>query len=71
MILTKYQERSKGDKEKVRIKKSRYVESDETCYYTVKFNMALSLYRVLEIALYFSKGFSEKATEESVAVKVL
>ena len=59
MILTKNQERSKGDKEKVRIKKSRYVESDETYYYTVKFNMALSLYRVLEIALYFPKGFSE------------
>ncbi len=54
VILTKDQEKSKEDKERVRIRKSRYVESDGTCYYIEKFNMALSLYRVLEVTLYFS-----------------
>jgi len=63
MILTKDQERSKGDKERVRIRKSRYIELEGTHYCIEKFNMALSLYRVLEVALNFFKGFSKAATE--------
>jgi len=49
------------------IGKSRYVESDGTHCCIGKFNVALSLCRVLEIALYFSKGFSE-ATARGLAV---
>ena len=33
--------------------------------------MVLSLYKVLEVVLYFSKDFSKAATGESVVVKVL
>ena len=33
--------------------------------------MALSLYRVLRVVLYFSEGFLEIAVEESIAAKVL
>jgi len=65
MILTKDQGRSQRDKEGMRIRKSKYIESDKTCCYTKKFNAALSLCRVLEITLYFSKSFSE------IAAKVL
>ena len=63
MIMTKDKERIKGDKERVRIRKSRYIELDGTHYCTEKFNVALSLYRVLEVALNFFKGFSKAATE--------
>ena len=59
IILTKNQERSEGDKEWIRIRKSRYIELDGTHCYTGKFNVVLSLYRILGIALYFSKDFSE------------
>jgi len=47
----------------VRIRKSRCVKLDRTHCCIEEFNMALSLYRVLEITLYFifSKDFS-KAT---------
>ena len=48
VILTKDQERSKGDKKQMRVRKSGYIKSDRTYYCTEKFNMALSLYRVLE-----------------------
>ena len=41
--LIKNQERIKEDKERVRVRKSRYVESDKTYCYTEKFNIALSL----------------------------
>jgi len=34
-----------------------------------KFNMALSLYGVLGVALYFSEDFSETAIKESVVVE--
>ena len=63
VILTKDQERSKGDKEQMRIRRSRCVELDGTYYCTEKFNTALSLCRVLEIAFYFSEGFSEAVAE--------
>ena len=43
----------------MRIGKSRYIESDRTYFCIGKFNIALSLYRVLEVALYFYKDFSE------------
>ena len=59
VILTKDQERSKGNKEWIRIGKSRCVESDRICYCTEKFNIALSLCRVLGITLYFFEGFLE------------
>ena len=69
MILTKDQEKSKKDKERIRIRKSEYIEPDETCCYIGKFNMALSLCEVLEITLYFSKSFPKKAVGESVAAE--
>jgi len=71
IILTKDQERSNRDKEEVRIRKSRYIESDETHCCIGKFNIALSLYRVLGVAFYFSKSFLEIATEGSIAAKAL
>ena len=62
MILTK-KKRSKEDKKRIRIRKSEYIELDGTYYYIGKFNIALSLCRVLEVAFYFSEGFSESVTE--------
>ena len=38
VILTKDQERDKRDKKRIRIRKSKYVESDGTHYCTGKFN---------------------------------
>jgi len=70
MILTKDQERSKGDKEWIWIWKSGYVKLDKTHCYTGKFNMALSLCRVLEVALYFSESFSEAVAEASWPLRV-
>ena len=70
VILTKNQERSKKDKEGVRIKKSRYVELDRTHCCTEKFNIALSLYRVLRVTFYFSEGFSKAATEVLWSLRV-
>jgi len=55
----------------MRIKKSGCVESDWTCCCTEKFNMALSLCGVLEVAFYFSKSFSEVAAKELAVAKVL
>ena len=69
MIMTKNQERSKRDKKGVRIRKSRCVELDETYCYIEKFNVVFSLCKVLEVILYFSKGFLETAIRESVAAK--
>ncbi len=43
MTLIKNQERIKEDKERVRVRKSRYVESDKTYCYTEKFNITLSI----------------------------
>ena len=63
VILTNNQGRSKGDKKRIQIGKSRCVESDGTHCYTEKFNMALSLCGVLEVAFYFSKCFSEPVAE--------
>ena len=63
VILTKDQERSKRDKEEMRIRKSRCIKSDGTYCCTEKFNVALSLYRVLRVALYFSKSFLEAAAK--------
>ena len=45
----------------MQIGKSRCIELDRTHCCTGKFNVALSLCRVLRITLYFSKGFSEAA----------
>jgi len=71
VILTKDQERSKGDKEKVRVRKSRCIELDRTYFCIGKFNIVLSLYRVLEVALYFSMSFSETAAGGSVNTEAL
>ena len=54
----------------MQIRKSRYIESNETCC-TRKFNVVLSLCEVLEVTLYFSKDFSEVATRELVIPEVL
>ena len=69
VILTKDQKRSKKDKEWIRTRKSRCIESDGTCCCIGKFNIALSLYGVLEVALYFSKGFSEAVARELAVTK--
>jgi len=45
------------------IGKSRCVELDGIHCYIGKFNMALSLCRVLRVALYFSESFSEAVVE--------
>jgi len=55
----------------VRIRKSGCVKIDKTCCYIQKFKIALNLYRVLKVVLYFSKGFLEIAAEVSVVDKVL
>jgi len=55
----------------MRIRKSRCVELDWTHCCTRKFNMALSIYGVLEVALYFSEGFLEVATRGSAVAEVL
>ena len=66
----KDQERSKRNKEWMRIRKSRCVESDGTHCCTGKFNMALSLCGVLGVTLYFSEDFSEVATGVLTVAKV-
>ena len=71
MILTKNQSKCKKDNERVRIRKSGYIESDRTHCCTEKFKVALSLYEVLGIALYLSKSFSEIAIGRSVAAEAL
>ena len=71
IILTKDQRRSKRDKEWMRIKKSRCIKLDRTHCCIGKFNIALSLCRVLEIALYFSEGFLEATARVSAVAKVL
>jgi len=71
VILTKDQGRSKGNKEGIRIGKSRCIELDRTHCCTGKFNVALSLCGVLRVALYFSKGFSEVAARGSAVAEVL
>ena len=43
VILIKDQGRIKEDKERVKVRKSGYVELDRTYCYTEKFNIALSL----------------------------
>jgi len=47
----------------MRIRKSGCIKLDGTHYCIEKFNMALNLCRVLEIALYFTKGFSKAVVE--------
>jgi len=63
MILTKDQGKNKGDKKRVKIRKSKYIESDRTHCYIGKLNTVLSLCRVLEVTLYFSKDFLEAVAE--------
>jgi len=55
----------------MKIRKSRCIESDGTHCCTRKFNMALSLYRVLKIALYFSKSLLEVAARGSAVAIAL
>ena len=69
VILTKDQGRSKGNKKWMRIRKSRYIELNQTCCCIGKFNMALSLCRVLGVALYFSEGFLEVAARVSAVAE--
>ena len=70
VILTKNQRRSKENKKRVRIRKSRYIKLNGTYYYIRKFNVALSLCKVLKITLYSSEGFSEAATRELAVAEV-
>jgi len=70
VILTKDQERSKRNKEWMRIGKSRYIELNQTHCCTGKFNTVLSLCGVLGVALYFSKGFLEAAARRSAVAEV-
>ena len=55
----------------MRIGKSRCVESNWTHCCIEKFNMALSLCRVLGVALYFSEDFLETAAGVSAVAKAL
>jgi len=55
----------------MRIRKSRCIESDGTYCYIGKFNVALSLCRVLGVVLYFSKGFSEAVAIVSAVAEAL
>jgi len=55
----------------MRIRKSGCIELNWTHCCTRKFNMALSLCEVLEIILYFSKGFLEAAAGVSAVVEAL
>ena len=71
VILTKNQGRSQINKERVRIKMSRYVELNRAHYCTGKFNIVLSLCRVLRVTLYFSKGFLKVAVRGLAVAKVL
>ena len=54
----------------MKIRKSRYIESNGTHYCIGKFNTVLSLYRVLRVTLYFSESFSEIAVGGSAVDKV-
>jgi len=54
----------------MRIGKSRCIESDQTHCCIGKFNAALSLCGVLEVAFYFSEGFLEVAVRGSAVVEV-
>jgi len=47
------------EEKRIQIGKSRYIELDGTHCYIGKFNIALSLCKVLGVALYFSEDFSE------------
>ena len=69
IILTKDQERSKRNEKKVRIRKSKYIELDRTCCYIGKFNIVLSLCKVLKVTFYFSKGFSEVTARKLVVAE--
>ena len=69
VILTKDQGRSKGNKKWMRVGKSRCVESNQTHCCTGEFNATLSLYRVLGVALYFSKDFLETAAGVSAVAE--
>jgi len=53
----------------MRVRKSRCVESNRTHCCTGEFNAALSLCGVLEVALYFSEGFSEAAARVSAVAE--
>ena len=55
----------------MRIGKSRCVELNWTYCCIGKFNMALSLCRVLGVALYFSEGFLEVAAGVSAVAEAL
>ena len=69
VILTKDQGRSKGNEKGMRIRKSGYVESNQTRCCTGEFNATLSLCGVLGVALYFSKGFSEAVARVSAVAE--
>jgi len=71
VILTKDQGKGKGNKEWMRIRKSRCIELDGTHCCTGKFNIALSLCGVLRVTLYFSEGFLEVTARESVVAEAL
>ena len=55
----------------MKIGKSGYIKLDRTHCCTGKFNTALSLCGVLEIAFYFSEGFSEVAAGVLAVVEAL
>ena len=55
----------------MRIRKSGCIESNQTHCCIEKFNVALSLCRVLVVVLYFSEGFLETAARELAVAKAL
>ena len=54
----------------MRIRKSRCIELDRTHCCTKKFNAALSLCKVLEVTLYFSKSFLETVAKAPWSLRV-
>ena len=71
VILTKDQGRSKGNKDWIGIRKSRYIKSDRTHYYMGKFNMALSLYGVLGVALCLFDGLSNSTISKIANLPII
>ena len=58
-----------NEDQKEQIRKSGCIKLNWTHYYIGKFNTTLSLCGVLEVTLYFSKGFSEAAAEVSAVTE--
>jgi len=71
IVLTKDQERNERDKERMWVRKSKYIKLDRTYCCIGKFNVTFNLCGFLGVTLYFSEGFLETAIRESVSAAAL